>query len=257
MNTLSKEEHLLSYIKKYGHFSIVFDNPHFFGIYNQVFKDKGVVSEVERFLRHFKPISALNNAISEKGIPNITKTQFDPDCIFGVIEQNSTLDNLICDDMGDEWADFIEFGTTGDSTHIRFIHCKHGKEDGLGASPFHDVVSQALKNLSHLFAGQDEITRKITTWRGNISGTQIQNIRKEGPQGLGNEYQHTLGDHNIIREVILAVTFLKRTEIVAMVARIKTGVPPKPHEAQLVWLISTFILGAQQMGAHPYIYCKP
>jgi hypothetical protein len=253
---MNKEEKLLNFIKKHGYFSLVFNDPNYFGIFNHVFMDNGVVSEVARFLRNIRAIDDLDGALSEKGDHDIGDTVFSDRCIFGVMEKTSDLENLVCDDMGDEWADFIEFGTSKEGSKIRLIHCKHGDE-GLGASPFHDVVSQALKNLSHLFAGRDEIQKKEHSWRGVVAGTGIQNIRKEGRGGLLNEFSDVLADHNVTREVVLAVTFVRKSSLSALVSGINAGTPPKAHELQLIWLISTFILGAQQMGVHPYIYCKP
>src|SRR5438477_554417 len=33
---------------------------------------------------------------------------------------------LVCDDLGDEWADYIAADTASSPPRLQFIHCKHG-----------------------------------------------------------------------------------------------------------------------------------
>ncbi|MBV5269393.1 MAG: hypothetical protein JZU55_05070, partial [Afipia sp.] len=45
-----------------------------------------------------------------------------------------------------------------------FYHAKHGASS-LGASPFHEAVGQALKNLGNMTLTDDLIARKKATWK--------------------------------------------------------------------------------------------
>lgn len=57
---------------------------------------------------------------------------------------------LICSDMGTECADFV--AANFDQHQLALIHAKSGKGTKISASAFHDVVSQAIKNLVYLTA---------------------------------------------------------------------------------------------------------
>lgn len=57
-------------------------------------------------------------------------------------------DWLYCDDLNGEIADFIVADMK--ARKIAFIHCKDGDGKQLSASAFHDLVSQASKNLAYL-----------------------------------------------------------------------------------------------------------
>ena len=64
----------------------------------------------------------------EKGTFTPTHTVFDPDSTFGVVVNSVANgdDVLVCDDLGDEWADFIGLNSTSNPRRISFYHAKHG-----------------------------------------------------------------------------------------------------------------------------------
>ena len=61
------------------------------------------------FLRYLKPHAGLAAATSEKGKFAAGQRAFDSDSVFGLLVDGITCDDdvLVCDDLGDEWADFI------------------------------------------------------------------------------------------------------------------------------------------------------
>jgi hypothetical protein len=100
------------------------------------------------FLGHLIPADCLKSVSSEKGSFRTNQKNFSGTSVFGQLESTIARDDdvLICDDLGDEWADFIGLNTKGAPPMITFYHAKHGKLS-LGAGPFHISVSQAEKNL--------------------------------------------------------------------------------------------------------------
>jgi hypothetical protein len=68
---------------------------------------------------------------------------------------------LICDDLGTECADFIAVNFKGNQ--MALIHAKKGSGSAVSASDFHDVVSQAMKNLVYL-TRNSEIPAGVKTW---------------------------------------------------------------------------------------------
>jgi superfamily II DNA or RNA helicase len=71
---------------------------------------------------------------------------------------------LICADLGTECADFIAANIN--SNHLALIHVKAGSGRKVSASAFHDVVSQAMKNLVYL-SKNDEIPEGANSWLPN------------------------------------------------------------------------------------------
>jgi hypothetical protein len=78
---------------------------------------------------------------------------------------------IFCDDPGKEVADFI---AANFSDHkVAFIHCKYGRGKQLSASVFHELCSQASKNLVYLRTTR--IPPKVDTWhrKAKWEGTSI------------------------------------------------------------------------------------
>jgi hypothetical protein len=82
--------------------------------------------------------SLLSGVTDEKGSFTAAQVGFDPDSTFGVIERSIADGDeiLVCDDLGDEWADFIGLNNSSSTPRITFYHAKHG-DLSLGAGQFH------------------------------------------------------------------------------------------------------------------------
>ena len=130
-------------------------------------------------------VPALNTSSSEKGDNyTINDTEFHENCVFKIVEDKfATSTCLVCDDLGNEWADHIAI--KGDT--ISFIHSKSNNMAGktsLSASNFQDAIGQALKNIGYLNPNDAFLTAKSRnmanppTYYLNQQQTSIQRVRR-------------------------------------------------------------------------------
>lgn len=75
-----------------------------------------------------------------------------------------TAELLICDDLGTECADFV--GANFRRHQLGLIHAKPGSGEKISASAFHEIVSQAMKNLVYLTRNA-EVPKGIESWSRN------------------------------------------------------------------------------------------
>ncbi|HKV92324.1 MAG TPA: hypothetical protein VJW20_07230 [Candidatus Angelobacter sp.] len=226
----------------------------------QLYKDNALANG-EALLRHIKTNAALNGAIDEKGQFAAGQTEFDANSIFGVIVNNIRENGeiLICDDLGDEWADFLGVNNTVRPNTFSFYHAKHG-EAGLGASPLHDLVSQASKNLGRMNPKPEDIERKLPSWeqpyRSGGVETAIQRVIGIDPAMLAETVNQAIAMPDTIGRVYIVTTLLSRNQLVEAFAEIQRGQSPTPHFVQLYWLLTSFIGTCKEFGAYPYIICR-
>jgi hypothetical protein len=128
----------------------------------------------EKFASYFNSIKALESVTYEKHPSKLkTKTKnalekWPEDGVFHVtLKEIATKENfgdkiewLYCDDLNREIADFI--AVSFKLKKIVFIHCKYGYGKQISASTFHDLASQAAKNLVYLRT--DRIPPNISRW---------------------------------------------------------------------------------------------
>ncbi|HET6409604.1 MAG TPA: hypothetical protein VFG14_17080, partial [Chthoniobacteraceae bacterium] len=131
-----------------------------------LFRDEALVRGGEPFLAHLLPEPRLANATSEKGEFWDGQEAFTEESVFRITSEHIAGDCnvLVCDDLTDEWADFIGLSTESNPPTVSFYHAKHGNPS-LGASPFHDAVGQALKNLGRMALEPDTMPAKYASWR--------------------------------------------------------------------------------------------
>lgn len=91
--------------------------------------------------------------------------------MFHVVENEiyQDADYLVCDDLGNEWADHIAIK---DDT-ISFIHSKCKDKAGLSASAFQEIVGQATKNIGNLDPSDKELDNKKNLGMVNHGGRQV------------------------------------------------------------------------------------
>ncbi len=170
----------------------------------------------------FNTHSCITKTTSEKGGKSkpISGNQWHKDSLFGLIcrsakgygdpklEQMCGFDYLICDDLGNEIADFI--GLDSINKRIVFIHAKAGKSK-LSASAFQEICGQATKNLDYLnpyFSKNPEANVKKWNKPWNITGIGSVNRVITGgvtPKAFWNKYMNLMSDPSISREVWLVV----------------------------------------------------
>lgn len=156
---------LREYLDEVNALIVLFDDVRLAYIDGQVCRDETLLDGGKGFLQYFRAEPSLSNVISEKGQFTAVQTAFDGTSTFGAIVDDIGADDaiLLCDDLGDEWADFIGVKEEAGLTWICFYHAKHGALS-LGASPFHVSISQATKNLGNMTFPEERLGAKLQTW---------------------------------------------------------------------------------------------
>lgn len=258
---------LTSYINTNRLLSAVFTDPNYSYWASTCFEDKKLLNNLDSFLSYLDDSYDFSSVESEKekgssGRYPDTITSFPKTSLFYKIEE--CFDNkdsiVICDDMGDEWADHIIINKRKSSPSISFIHEKFTKEDSSGAGAFHEVVSQALKNIGRLYEPNSSFKQKFDNkWSNNYENTQIKRIKKgEGWSKIEKALLILNQSTLTTRKIILATPFLDKNIIKAEFNKLKL-VPPqklKPYHIQLIWLLSTLISTCQDQGIKVKILCK-
>jgi len=213
------------------------------------------------FLSYLRTDQRLNAATSEKGRFTALHTAFDPDSIFGVVADRIAAQDeiLICDDLGDEWADFIGINPSSQPKTISFYHAKHD-DLTLGASALHIVVSQAIKNLGRLSLSPEAIDAKLPRWRmayvnDNVD-TRIQRVIRGDAVTIRDTITTALSSPDTIRRVFIVTSSLSRRRVEERFVAIRGGEAPRPHFVQLYWLLMSFYSACAEVGAYPYVVCQ-
>ena len=125
---------LLSYFNHYNDFIINFEDLSLVYTARKLFKDSKLIGYIDNFMDVFRGRIELNATNSEKGTFLTTSVSFSPDSLFDFIENRliSDAEYVLCDDLGDEWGDFIKLK----SGSISLIHAKFGTSQ-FSASSFH------------------------------------------------------------------------------------------------------------------------
>ena len=251
-----------SYVNKNKPFSAVFDCPTYSYYSKSCFEDKGLRDNITSILNIFDDSFDFTQVNSEKEKPHAANlTRFPATSLFRAVEDNycAGQDIIICDDMNDEWADHITINHTNGLPSISFIHSKYASKETYGASAFHDVVAQALKNIGRTQADKTLFKTKYDNeWHKNYERTNI--ARVTGAQNW-NDIEQSLDivfeNPNSIKKIILATPFLKKSKLAIELNKVANGQKCKPHYVQLIWLINTFISSCKEFGVQAHILCKP
>lgn len=215
----------------------------------------------------------LVSAFEEKGIPSGT-SGWPTDSVFGIIETKLVPDNLksgspflICTDLGGEIADFIAY----DNSTVAFIHAKATKKVGnetkavkgsnLSAAAFHEVASQAVKNLRYLTLGNRDLPKtnyRSKAWKKSghtIARTRLPAGAPERPgRDIWTDINRRIQSHAYQREVwVVAGASLSITKLKAELAKKH----PEPHAAQAYVLLTGLWSTAQQCGIRLRVFCSP
>ena len=123
---------IIDYINRNSAFMINFKEADMIYYSRALFKDHKLLQNIDYFMRIFEPMNELSDIEDEKQKDFTDAEIFDNNSLFGfVCNHFSNSEYLVCDDLGDEWADFISIH----NNIIRFIHAKSGTE-GLSATNF-------------------------------------------------------------------------------------------------------------------------
>jgi len=234
---------LLGKINKESLFIVSFQNIDIRYSTRTLFKDNKLLGNIDYFLKSIETSAFLKPALSEKGTVVPTSSFFDKTSLFGIIESSiSSEQYLLCDDLGDEWADYIGF--TPNKT-IRFYHAKSSTKK-YSASAFHDLVSQAIKNIGNFDFNKD-LTSKKSKISSLYSGCKIKRLRKGNATSCFKNLRETYNSPNITREIVLVIDFLNKKQLESELNKLKTG-KAKIQTVQILWLLSTLIGTCQERG---------
>jgi len=257
-------EKLITQINSLACFTISFDDYQYMFYGRRLYKNGQIVKDIEAIKATLKPLNDLITSSSEKGDNyTVNDTEFHQNCVFRIVEDEfagSTC--LVCDDLGNEWADHIAIN--GDT--ISFIHSKSNNQAGktsLSASHFQDAIGQALKNIGYLNPTDAFLTAKShnllrnSTYNLNQQQTSIQRVRRGTVQQFVDEIKRLRMSPNFTKEVCLAVDFLSKQELKDAFDKLIAGQPlkQKNYVVQLIWLLNAFISTCKDADLHCKIYC--
>ncbi|WP_236736249.1 hypothetical protein [Agrobacterium tumefaciens] len=243
---------------------VLFEDVKMAYIGGNVFYDATLVDGGEDFLRYFHAEPALTSVRGEKKKRKFKLNQnvFDAESTFGVIIQTIAANDqiLVCDDLGDEWADFIGVRTDNGITSVNFYHGKHGKLS-LGASAFHVSVGQAIKNLGNMVFPPDRVPTKVAGWSTNYNSengpTQIPRIIRGNAATIGTNVAATRTAPDTVRRAIIVTSSLSKKAVASALVSAKKGKAPKPSFVQFYWLLQSFFSACTEVGAVGSVICRP
>lgn len=254
---------LARYIDRENLFTVLFSDLALAYIDGALFRDEALASGGAALLAHLQVDPSLANATSEKGAFAPGQLEFAPNCVFrSVVDAIAGTDDvLLCDDLGDEWADFIGISTQTNPAMISFYHAKHG-DQSLSASAFHDSVGQAIKNLGRMSLPADMLPGKLAGWddRYRNSGvqTQIARIVRGGTrQEISSKLNIVRAAPDALQRVFIVTSSLSRAQVEQVLADAAQGTTPPPHFVQLYWLLMSYFSACMEMGVRGYVICRP
>lgn len=223
----------------------------------KLYRNSEIEKDFDSILAVLEPVGAISNVASEKGDGySEQSTEFTANSLFHVVENElyNTADILLCDDMGNEWADHIAISNDA----ISFIHSKCKDKAGLSASNFQDAIGQAIKNIGNMNPNMNALRSKIDSMRGTWKNTGIQKCRKGNVDDIEGKYLKLMSNPNKKREVCLAVNFLSKQSLATAFYSIKNHIPfqQKNSVVQLAWILNGFISTCKEADLNCKIYCK-
>jgi hypothetical protein len=251
---------LKRYIDQNDLFAVLFNDLAVVYLDGTLYRDSNL-TDGRSFLLHIRSYAQLNAVTSEKGMFADRQAAFDADSVFGVVVDHiaDRRELLVCDDLGDEWADFIGVNDDSQPKTFSFYHAKHGAAT-LGASSLHIAVSQAIKNLGRLNPADDEIAAKIGKWEARYTNanveTTIQRIIAGNADVLQTKLTNTLLSPDTIRRVFIVTSSLSRRQLQQQFTNIQAGNAPSAHFVQLYWLLMSFFSACNEVNANGYVICQ-
>jgi superfamily II DNA or RNA helicase len=203
---------------------------------------------------------------SEKGDTMTSGTKWDANSLFGLIDKNGgrlplrqfegAWSALICDDLGEELADFIAYRMNPPA--IALIHAKRPrKKMKLSASSLHDVLAQAVKNLDWVRIGGSGIpSAQADKWE---KAWKLRN-RSVVRSRLGSD---TIATHVARIGELLASASTQRHVCIAIAGGVSRSrllkelakEPPSVVSIQAFLLLTAFYAEALSVGLIPTVVC--
>eukprot|EP00456_Euglypha_rotunda_P051816 TRINITY_DN4181_c0_g1_i12.p1 TRINITY_DN4181_c0_g1~~TRINITY_DN4181_c0_g1_i12.p1 ORF type:complete len:607 (-),score=100.00 TRINITY_DN4181_c0_g1_i12:1405-3225(-) len=254
---------LSRYLDRENLFTILFSDLALAYIDGALFRDEALAGGGEALLGRLQVDPSLAHSTSEKGDFAEGQVQFSQGCVFRSVVDTIAHDDdvLLCDDLGDEWADFIGIRTQSSPPMISFYHAKHGNAS-LSASAFHESVGQAIKNLGRMSLPAEMLPTKLAGWGNRYRNDGVQTdiarmVRGGTPQQITAALDAARTAPDALQRVFIVTSSLSRTQVEGVLAAIVQGTAPSPHFVQLYWLLMSYFSACMEMGVRGYVVCRP
>jgi hypothetical protein len=223
-------------------------------------------------IKIFYPDQNLSAAASEKGHKCPSKKGWEKGCLFylidhlnernGICEPTFRPNYLVCDDIGanPEIADFIAISTK--EPRVVLIHAKAFENAKLSsATAFHDVCSQAIKNLIWLHPFSASETTNATKWNGEWKkgdiGVVSSRIRRGGVDGesIWQELNNLTRNPSSKKEVWLVMG--QGFSLSHFKEIIEDPTKRPPEVVQIIFLLQSTWGAVSSVGATLKVFCSP
>jgi hypothetical protein len=218
-------------------------------------------------------VPELSQVSSEKGTGGVGEPTWGADGVFRVIDdalcgKNSacklasifSFSDLVCDDLGDEMADFIAMSEN--ERVVVFLHAKCAEKTGISASALYDVCAQTTKNLAFLRFGAERFTGTTNNWNKAWNGgpkstysvaKRIRSGSKSGSE-LRRELTKLLSHPMTRREawIVLGNTLSRKH-----FAREMRASSVKPEMLQMAHLLMSTYSACKSVGVELRVFCSP
>lgn len=249
---------IIDLINNLGCFSVGFSDYSYIYMGKRLYMNAGIQKDFESILSILYPVKEIATVTSEKGDGyDATSTEFKASSMFYIVEKNIFYDAkfLLCDDLGNEWADHIAIkGNTMSYIHSK---CNDGNQT-LSASKFQEVIGQAIKNIGNMNPDDNTIQKKMKGMSGYWNGTNINKCRIGAPTDYEKLYKELRYNPNRVQEICLAVNYLSKSVLTEAFDKIRNNQPlkQKNNVVQLAWLLSGFISTCKETDVNCRIFCK-
>lgn len=241
--------HTQNFIVTFSEFDIVYTN-------KKLFKDSKLLANLESFIDVFEEYSSLEGILSEKGSIASHMTRFESNTLFDFVDSVLAVnaDYLFCDDLGNEFADFISIDN---QKNVSFYHAKHASSQ-FSASDFQVVIGQALKNIGNMTPSTAQLEQKRTRWSSHYTGSGIEMMRKGDSVENGiTSFTKTLNHPNTTSHIYIVVNYISKKRVLSELNELQQGGNTSAQTIQLFWLLSSFISTCRELGFQAHITCKP
>ena len=259
----AKRKPLARFLDQENYFILLFSDLALAYIDGALFRDEALLAGGATFMGHLKASAALAQATSEKGRFTANQMEFAPGSVFRAVVDDVAQDTdvLLCDDLGDEWADFIGLNTAANPATVSFYHAKHGAVS-LSASAFHDSVGQAVKNLGRMTLPAEAMPAKYRGWARNYSGPKIRTsiariIRGGTRQEIESQIDGLRAAPDLVRRVFIVTSSLSRASVATTFENAAAGIAPSAHFVQLYWLLMSYFSACNEVSVVGYVVCRP
>lgn len=252
---------LKKFIDEQDAFMVLFDQPQFAYLDGSLYQDDSVVNGGALFLGYLFGNAELAHVIEEKGAFTNAHATFDNNSTFGAVLSTVAPEDdvMVCDDLGNEWADFIGFRTDPSSPRITFYHAKHGALS-LGASSFHVSVGQAIKNLGNLSLPASSMPKKYARWGRLYTNNRVRTNIPRTCRGTTADTRAAVefcrNAPHTTKRVAIVTSSLSKAAVKQAFLDIAAGAPIDPYFVQLYWLLSSFFAACSEVGAFGCVICQ-